>query len=340
MKSEIKPSKVAVRRMRSSGHVDRRVGTDSSIDETLPDVSLKQKTDFSGRITQVGMGQIAMPILFSVKKSEPSIVLPALVNAFVSLDDPHAKGIHMSRLYLELKNSLKSKIVTAETLKDILTRFVISHDGLSESAYLDLNFQLPIERQALLSEEMGYRQYPVKISASLKGKEYDFVVGVEVLYSSTCPCSAALSRQLMQHSFAEKFKNEEKIPKIELLKWLGSEEAVVALPHAQRSLARLQVRLSELAKGFTPVTLIDLSERALGTPVQSAVKRIDEQEFARLNAKNLMFCEDAARKLRGALEKQKDVVDYDIYVEHQESLHPHNAVSRVVKGVPGGFSIV
>ena len=36
-------------------------------------------------------------------------------------------------------------------------------------------------------------------------------------------------------------------------------------------------------------------EAALGTPVQTAVKREDEQAFARLNGRNLMFCEDAPR---------------------------------------------
>lgn len=311
--------------------------------KALPDISLRQKTDYASRLSQVGMGKIEMPILFSIqqsgKQAESPVLLPALINAFVSLDDPHAKGIHMSRLYLELKSSLQSKVLTVSTLKDILNKFVISHDGLSESAYLDVSFQLPIERPALLSSEMGYRQYPVQMHARLKDKKFDFVMGVEVLYSSTCPCSAALARQLVQQHFAENFKSEEKIAKTDLLKWLESEGAVLALPHAQRSLARVQVRLLESTKDMTPITLIDLAEDALGTPVQSAVKRIDEQEFARLNAKNLMFCEDAARKLRGALESQNNITDYDIYVEHQESLHPHNAVSRVVKGVLGGFSI-
>lgn len=308
------------------------------VDETLPDVSLKQKTEVAGRLSQVGMGKIEMPILLAVTKNSTPVLLPALIDAFVSLDNPEAKGIHMSRLYLELKESLQSQPVTLDSLKEILTKFIISHDGLSESAYLNLNFQLPLERAALLSGEMGYRQYPVQIRANLKDKKFDFVIGVEVLYSSTCPCSAALTRQLVQQQFVKKFKSQDKINKDELFNWLGQEESVAAVPHAQRSLARLQVRVTESAS-FNAVSLIDLAEKALGTPVQSAVKRIDEQEFARLNAKNLMFCEDAARKLRSAFEKEKSITDYDIYVEHQESLHPHNAVSRVVKGVNGGFSI-
>jgi len=66
-------------------------------------------------------------------------------------------------------------------------------------------------------------------------------------------------------------------------------------------------------------------EQAIGTPVQTAVKRNDEQAFAKLNAENLMFCEDAARRIT-ALEQSDCVENYWFKVEHQESLHAHNAV--------------
>lgn len=75
--------------------------------------------------------------------------------------------------------------------------------------------------------------------------------------------------------------------------------------------------------------LIEKTENKLKTPVQSFVKRSDEQEFARLNAENLMFCEDAARRIHDLLESSKDIESYKVEVEHQESLHPHNAVARV-----------
>ncbi|WP_331461457.1 GTP cyclohydrolase, FolE2/MptA family [Pseudoalteromonas sp. SWN166] len=73
-------------------------------------------------------------------------------------------------------------------------------------------------------------------------------------------------------------------------------------------------------------TLIKQMEEAIGTPVQTAVKREDEQAFAKLNAENLLFCEDAARRLKHALEQKTDIYNYSFKVEHQESLHAHNAV--------------
>jgi GTP cyclohydrolase IB len=75
----------------------------------------------------------------------------------------------------------------------------------------------------------------------------------------------------------------------------------------------------------------------VATPVQAAVQRRDEQEFARLNGENLMLCEDSARRIRAALEEMKDVVDYRIQASHLESLHPHDAVAIVTPGIPGGL---
>lgn len=73
-------------------------------------------------------------------------------------------------------------------------------------------------------------------------------------------------------------------------------------------------------------TTINALEETIQTPVQTAVKRVNEQAFARLNAENLMFCEDAARKIKAGLKQMSFVNEYWFKVEHQESLHAYNAV--------------
>ncbi|HCK93163.1 MAG TPA: GTP cyclohydrolase I FolE2, partial [Gammaproteobacteria bacterium] len=88
---------------------------------------------------------------------------------------------------------------------------------------------------------------------------------------------------------------------------------------------------------FQFVDLINNIESSLGTPVQTAVKREDEQEFAKLNGQNLMFCEDAARRIHNGLTAQ-NFPDFRAKVSHYESLHAHDAVSMTSKGVPGGLS--
>ncbi|MNT58057.1 GTP cyclohydrolase FolE2 [compost metagenome] len=89
----------------------------------------------------------------------------------------------------------------------------------------------------------------------------------------------------------------------------------------------------EVGTSFSFIELIDLVEEALQTAVQGAVKREDEQEFALRNGQNLMFCEDAARRVKAALDGKKDILDYLSFFSHVESLHPHNAESMISKGL-------
>ena len=86
------------------------------------------------------------------------------------------------------------------------------------------------------------------------------------------------------------------------------------------------------APGAAFDSLINWIEEALGTPVQTMVKREDEQEFARRNGQNLMFCEDAARRVQAALMKEPLILDFIAQMNHLESLHPHDAVSVVSRG--------
>jgi GTP cyclohydrolase I len=97
------------------------------------------------------------------------------------------------------------------------------------------------------------------------------------------------------------------------------------------------VRLDESVESFPISELVNVIENALQTPVQTAVKREDEQEFARLNGHNLMFVEDAARRVKNALNQQSSYLDFWLRVEHYESLHAHDAVSITTKGVENGF---
>jgi GTP cyclohydrolase I len=161
-------------------------------------------------------------------------------------------------------------------------------------------------------------------------------LGVKVTYSSTCPCSAALARQLIQRQFDEDF-GEGPVDAAAVRRWLGTEQGILATPHSQRSVADVTVRLAR-PEGALPVReLVDRLEEVLQTPVQTAVKREDEQEFALRNGRNLMFCEDAARRLKTALDADARFADFRVRVDHYESLHAHDATAVATKGVPNGF---
>lgn len=150
---------------------------------------------------------------------------------------------------------------------------------------------------------------------------------IDVTYSSTCPCSAALARQLIQQQFIDDFANTT-LQHEDVLAWLGSAKGIIATPHSQRSTAQLLVAL-QAGQPTLPLTeLIDHAEAALGTAVQTAVKRADEQAFALANGQNLMFCEDAARRLNLALQRSIAVQAFHVKVIHAESLHAHDAVAE------------
>jgi GTP cyclohydrolase I len=283
---------------------------------TLPDIAA-QSSEQSLPLDWVGMCGIALPVQFEGRH------LSAHADAGVSLDEGSARGIHMSRLYLALER-LEQQALSRPLLHQVLERFLASHEGLARRAYLRLRFAHMLKRAALVSPLAGWKQYPVSLDARLEDEMFHVELSVDIPYSSTCPCSAALARQLIQAQFERDF-TATTLERHRVHQWLGSSTGIVATPHSQRSLAKLQVRLD--ADEFRLTELIDQAEAALGTAVQTAVKRADEQAFALANGQNLMFCEDAARRLHLALRQADGVSGFRLRVEHAESLHAHDAVA-------------
>ena len=311
------------------------MSTRENVLRAMPDVAGQTEFGPAGRLDRVGMDDIQMPVLIAQPDGSSQRV-SARVAAFVDLDDAHARGIHMSRLYLHLDRHLSSEPLTPCALRRVLRDFLDSHAELSTRAELRIRFDHLVRRPALASAHSGWRAYPVEIGATLDGEGFVAELGVEVQYSSTCPASAALARQLIQERFAADFAARRTVDREAVLAWLGSEQGIVATPHSQRSTADVRVTL---APGFDfPITaLIDLIEDTLQTPVQTAVKREDEQAFALANGRNLMFCEDAARRIQSALDADERVADFHVRAAHHESLHPHDAVAVATKGVGGGY---
>jgi len=295
--------------------------------QILPDVAVERPDLLSaGALDWVGMQGIEVPVLL-----KNQMRTAAKANAFVSLENSQARGIHMSRLFKDLQEGLLQKTLSLSGLAEIVGHFLRSHEGLSQKAKLEIEFQALLERQTLRSAQSGWRTYPVKMSVvQERGHEPRSYLETRIVYSSTCPASAALSRQLIQENFKNIFLEKE-IDFAEVHSFLGTSQGIVATPHAQRSEARVKVEV-DAKMDFDYEQLIGLIEEALQTAVQSLVKREDEQEFALRNGQNLMFCEDAARRVQIQLTKEKAILDFIAQMRHFESLHPHDAVSRVSRG--------
>ncbi len=303
----------------------------------MPDVASKQISHNSALLDWVGMSDIEMPVVVE-GPHQRDLQVSARVQAFVNLINPEAKGIHMSRLYLSLEQVLGEHRLNGCALNKLLKTFSKSHLHLSDQAYVEFSFDYLVRRPALKTDFSGWKGYPVKIAATLKNEEINLELSVNIPYSSTCPCSAALARQLIQKQFNEDFSQKSTLDREQVIEWLGSEKGIVATPHSQRSYAQIKINLGHWVDEIPILTLIDRVESVLKTSVQTVVKRADEQEFARLNGQNPMFVEDAARKIKAAMEQVPEYQDFLIRVNHLESLHAHDAVAVTNKGIKNGYS--
>ncbi len=299
------------------------------IKNSLPDVQSQTRKVNRSALDWVGMEGVALPLKVKLASGEEQEVL-ARADIFVDLTDPEARGIHMSRLFKGLERDFsKQTLKSARNLKTSLVELLKTHVGLSEGIRLALAFDLPLRRKALITENSGWRSYPIELEFEYREDMFVGEMRVTIVYSSTCPQSASLARVAWRDQFSADFAGKEMVSAEDVEEWLLAEEKTAATAHAQRSEADVRVLLNEDSE-FLPIeTIIDLTESTLGTPVQTAVKREDEQEFARLSAKNLMFAEDAARKVASSFNDKLADTKYRIEVRHLESLHAHDAVAVV-----------
>lgn len=254
-------------------------------------------------VSWVGMGQIQS----SLNIGEFNV--PCTLDIGVNLKAGY-RGIHMSRLYQAHQQQFLHKKLSLQTFHQFLTQSLQSQAELSDEISMKVNLQFAMKTKSLQSGLEGYRNYPLQIIVEKNKQSLNAFLQFEVLYSSTCPQSASLSVEVLHES--------NHLP-----------ERLPATPHAQRSRAVIKVQVQDFSNESIE-NLIKLVEQTLKTPVQTAVKKADEMEFARLNAQNLMFCEDAARKVALRLLESKVATGFSVYCEHQESLHPHNAVGLVL----------
>ena len=301
--------------------------------DKAPDVARENIPD-SVPIDFSGIQDLQAPVQIT-----KSLQVRARVNLFVSLDASQ-RGIHMSRMYQAFHQFCSKEVLSFEGLKQLLLKIVREQKESSQSGRIRVSSEWPVERTALISGASGWRYYPFFYEVTYREDSFDFVLGGEILYSSTCPCSAALSRQIISNQFDKQFSGEDKIDKAKISEWLTEPSALAAVPHGQKSCLSFRLLINPDKKDeFSFLKFVDEMEAALTTPVQTFVKREDEAEFARLNGENLMFCEDAIRRAAQCLNKQSSLLDYFAQARHYESLHPFQVESALVKGVPGGWRV-
>ena len=289
---------------------DDNVNADKKYISSLPDLQNGPSSLIQGAavpIQQVGIHNFKLPLTYK-KRDGKTIELETSVTGSVSLE-AHKKGINMSRIMRSFYDH-KDETFSIDKIKEVLETYKNNLKCFDSRIMLKISY--PIKQKSLRSGLEGYQYYDVVFEGDLtKDGEFKKYIHFDFVYSSACPCSFELSEH------AEKYRNR------------------ATVPHSQRSVARVSVKFDDM------LWIEDLQElclAALQTETQVMVKREDEQAFAEKNGAYLKFVEDAVRLLYEKLNSESRIKDFKIVASHNESLHSHNAISVIVKGIEGGFS--
>ncbi len=279
--------------------------------DTLPDMMEAVNAAEGARvpIQQVGCANFRLPLRFRTAAGR-EVALETSVTGTVSLQ-AGLKGINMGRVMRSFYEH-EDEVFTFDTLRRLLRKYQRKIDAFH--ARIRLSFSYPIRQPSLRSGLSGWQYYRVSFEGTMdRTGAFRRVIEFDFVYSSTCPCSAELAEHA-RHT-----------------------RGAYATPHAQRSKARVRVALAP-GRALPIEDLQAHCLRALRTETQVMVKREDEQAFAELNGAHIKFVEDAARLLYRELASDARIADFEVACSHLESLHSHDAVSVICKGVKGGFT--
>ena len=274
--------------------------------DNMPDL---QNGEFNGiPIDFVGISDFHLPIRIK-QKDGGSQEVTASISGSVSLDAVN-RGINMSRIIRTFyKNA--DQVFDINALEKVLRDY--QKDLRSFDAHILMNFKYRIWQDALVSRkddgtpEGGWQYYNVTFDANLDATgEFKKIIHFDYIYSSACPCSTELS---LYNAF---------------------QEGVYCIPHSQRSIAHISIDFDGM---LWLEDILTMCREAIPTETQVFVKRADEGNFAWLNGANVIFVEDAIRKLYKVFVEQENIKDFKIICSHRESLHSHNAVAVITKGI-------
>ena len=276
--------------------------------ESLPDLQNGPASLIEGAnvpIQQVGISNFKLPLKYPTIDGGV-ITLETSVDGYVGLD-ARKKGINMSRIMRSFYK-FKDEVFHSDVLEYILRMYRTDLD--SKTSFLQLSFNYPMLLKSLRSDLEGWQYYRTAMEAQMdQDGNVRKYLHLEFEYSSACPCSYELSEHARET------------------------REIATIPHSQRSIAYVSVEYDQLSVE----DLVGLCRKALMTETQVIVLREDEQAFAELNGAYQKFVEDAARLLFEQFDASTAINDFVVRCVHMESLHSHDAVSRICKGVPGGL---
>ena len=286
---------------------------DPQVDPVLPGARVPLK--------KVGIAPVDLPVRLRSRSGGEEKLLQTEASLYCSLDDPMAKGLNLSRLYLIMHEKIKDQL-SLDGMEAALKE--LAEGQGTKNAYVKLRFKYPMYQEALRTrkkdnpdvKQRGHIAYKTELEGQYRNGDYKWFLTIDYVYSSTCPCSFELAHDAR------------------------TKRNAAANAHSQRSILKVKVAFDRTDDNIVWIEdLVDLARENIPTEVQIVVKRRDEQAFAELNGANLLFSEDAVRIMHDALDgwvTDKKINDFSIVASHEESLHPWNAIAVST----GGYGIL
>lgn len=266
--------------------------------EDLPDIQESLEGFPKKAIKKVGIRKVRLPIGVERKDStkNPST---AEISIYTDLNDK-VKGANMSRYRIVLEELAANKNLLMHEFVRELMKATKERLGATKS-YVKIRFDYFLIKEAPVSKTPSHMNYECTIEGLHDNDQEDrLYLTVQVPYTSLCPCSKKIARY-------------------------GA--------HNQRSFADVKVKLLNGTICWIE-DLIDLVESTASAPIRNVLKRTDESWQTELMYEQPMFVEDMIRGIAVKLDDllDKTIADYSAVVNHEESIHLHNAVAVITAG--------
>lgn len=253
-----------------------------------------QGRNIQGRkINKVGIRETYGEVIFNNK------IVPGNFSLYVSLIS--GKGIHMSRLPQVLLEHSPLNI-DKHSIQNVLDVIQQRSGEFCEDYYIKTSFDFAREISSPVTNLKNIMLIPIKIKVDKKNNVYKHILEIIVPYTSLCPCS----KEISQYS-----------------------------AHNQRSFATVTVELGEQDYFETTNNLIIAIEKSVSCRIFNILKREDEKYVTEKAYENPCFVEDVSRRIGVELDnflEHEYIKDYCIVINHEESIHQHNAVAFLNAG--------
>ena len=239
-------------------------------------------------IQRVGIKDAHLPFLIKTKEGGFQQVL-ARIRFTVALPSEY-KGTHMSRFF-EILMPWSQKPLAEPEMDAMLAEALERLNA--QAAEVELAFKYFVQKAAPVSGKQSLLDLDCCFTGTKKkGEPMQFELGVNVPFTSLCPCSKEISEY-------------------------GA--------HNQRSVARVKVRFQHDVPCIYIEDLAKLVEQQGSSPIYPLLKRVDEKFVTEAAYDNPKFVEDILRDIVVALRKLKGLQWFSVECENYESIHNHNA---------------